>query len=90
MAAAITGRCVAMTGEVSSWRCRVSAPMRMVSPAASMPARPAMPLMSTSSEGRSSRKFSIGTRLWPPAMSLASPSDRRSAAIAASTLSALT
>ena len=34
--------------------------------------RPGMPLMSTSRAGRTSRRFSSGTRLWPPASTCAS------------------
>ena len=47
-----------------------------------------MRLMSTRIDGRSRRKFSIGTRLCPPAMILASPPACASDATAASTLSA--
>ena len=56
----------------SAWR--HSAPMRSV-PSASTRwwSRPGRLLMSTSSSGAAKRSFSSGTRLWPPASTLASP-----------------
>src|SRR5205085_185992 len=45
-----------------------------------------MRLRSMSAAGRASRKFSRGTRLWPPASSLASPSYRTSSAMASSSV----
>jgi len=43
-------------------------------------------LMSTSNPGDAKRSFSIGTRLWPPARTLASPSPARSSSIASSSV----
>jgi hypothetical protein len=56
----------------------------------SMKAKPAIRLMSTSTDGRSRRKLSIGTRLCPPAMILASAPAAANEATAMSILSATT
>src|SRR6266498_4040067 len=89
IAAAMSGRCRAISGERSSSTWRVSAPMRMWFPATLTPTRPTMRLMSTRTLGAATRKFSIGTRLWPPASTRASSLCSASSASASATLAGL-
>ena len=71
----------------SAWRAR--APMRSPPSAVGVDAgrARAAPLTSTSTAGRTRRMFSIGTRLCPPARSLASPGAAASSATASARLS---
>ena len=77
----------------ASARCRVRAPIRSPPPGRVLiPSSPGTRLMSTSTLGWARRSASSGIRLWPPAMTLPSPSSLASAscATACSTLSART
>ena len=65
--AAISGACCAIVGERSAAAWRASAPISIAPSRRAMPSRPAMPLMSTSRRGASSRMLSVAIRLWPPA-----------------------
>jgi len=62
-----------------------SALIRLTGPFAEMPDSAAMRPMSTSAEGRASRRLSIGTKLCPPASTFASSPSSASTATASST-----
>ena len=74
----------------SSCRWRVVAPTRRTFPRRSIVSSPAAPLMSTSVPGRPRRMASTGTRDWPPASTLPSPSVAASSATASSRLAGRT
>jgi len=71
-ASVMSGALRAMASLRSAARWRVIAPMRSEPPRSCTYASPGMRLRSTSTAGCESRKFIAGTRLWPPASSLAS------------------
>ncbi len=80
-----TNGCTRRTSaEARTSACRARAPIRTPAPVASMPARSGTALMSTSRLGAASRMDSSGTRLCPPASTLASGSSARAAAASAS------
>ena len=86
-----TGNRCLTAAEVSSAKCRTSAPTRSPpSAVSSIRPRPSIPLISTNTGASTTRKFSIGTRLCPPASSLASPPAAARAATASSTVDART
>ena len=87
-AARSTGNRSRTVSETSICRWRTSAPNVTLPSPSSMPDRPGMWFTSTRSDGCTRRKFSIGTRLWPPARSFASPRWRARSDTASSTLSA--
>ena len=66
------GRCFCKRDEAISSFSLVMAPMRMTPPLSLMPRNSGMRLMSISVPGCAKRSFIIGSRLWPPANSLAS------------------
>ncbi|TDD07866.1 hypothetical protein E1181_08705 [Saccharopolyspora terrae] len=74
-----SGQVRATRGEVSTARWRVAGPITSSSPSRCRSAMPGRRVMSTSALGRASRKFIIGSRLCPPARSLASSSAASSA-----------
>src|SRR5215211_2259495 len=86
IAADITCSLVAISGECSISRCRVSAPIATRSPRNSMNESSLMPLRSTSTVGCAIRKFSSGNRLWPPARIFPWPLASASASTAASSV----
>ena len=53
--------------------------MTMLPPSMAMPLSPSTCWMSTSMDGMATRKFIAGTRLWPPASTIASRSLARNA-----------
>ena len=70
--------------EASTSACRARAPTRTPSPVTVTSARPGSPLMSMSSDGAASLIDSNGTRLWPPASTLAFASPASAASASAS------
>jgi len=86
MATDITGSFAATMLERSTSAWRVKAPIAMVEPRSSMNDSPGILRRSTTTLGRVMRKFSSGTRLCPPAMTLPSPFAAASASTAASKL----
>jgi hypothetical protein len=69
---AMRGARSASSALLSAARCRTIAPIRTPPSASAMASRPGMRLRSMSTAGAASRKFIAGTRLCPPARSLAS------------------
>ena len=72
MAAVIIGKAPRMMSERCRSRCLARAPTVIVPAEAEIPERPSILLMSTTTAGRTSRRFIIGIRLCPPASTLAS------------------
>src|SRR5690348_9948744 len=70
--AASTGHFDFTAGEDSTWKWVVIAPITSVPPSSLMPARPEILRRSTRCLGWARRSFIAGSRLWPPAKSLAS------------------
>ncbi len=81
-AAASSGRVRAITSERSTVRCRVIAPIVVVSAVLSTPVSSSIPLRSTSTLGLARRSDISGIRLCPPAITLASSPCSASSSVA--------